>query len=177
MVNSEYADFIKDLADYEPFRNVLAATGDQLKKQRHMEYASRFMVYTYIPYDGRLDVEEYIDDGMIKLATAHETQVSRETFQETFRLLNDAFGGNAFRRLHDGDHAGRVGLAAFECIAIGISKNINSIKTKENPIHYIQQRVTEFWTSPNCERFFEPGLRGTVRIQRTISFGMEWFSQ
>lgn len=165
------------MADYTPFRNVLAASDDQLEKQRHMEYVSRFMVYTYIPYDGKLDVEEYIDDGIVKLATACETQMSGETFRETFRLLNSVAGGNSLRRIQNGNHIGRVGLAAFECIAVGIAKNIHSIKAKAVPEQYVQQRISEFWESPDLEPFFGLGLRGTVRIQRTISFGSEWFSK
>jgi hypothetical protein len=176
MVNKDYSKFIKEVADYMPFRKVLAATEDQIEKQRHMEYASRFMVYTYIPYDGKLDVEEYIDDGIVKLATACETKRSGETFYETFKLLNAVSGGNALRRIQDGNYTGRVGLAAFECIAVGIAKNIDSIKAKANPEQYVQQRITEFWNSSKCELFFAQGLRGTVRIQRTVSFGTEWFS-
>jgi hypothetical protein len=77
---------------------VLAASEDQLEKQRHMEYACRFLVHTYIPYDVKLDVEEFIDEGIVTLASAGETQQAGHAFRSTFDLLNQTYGQNALRR-------------------------------------------------------------------------------
>ncbi len=142
-----------------------------------MEYASRFLVHTYIQYDGKLDVEEFIDDGIVRLATANETVQAANTFAATFDLLNRAYGEDALRRFQNGVPGGRVGLAAFECIAVGIARNIGAIQNKENPVEHVRVRIREFWESPDIQTFFGPGLRGTVRIQRTVPFGTAWFAQ
>lgn len=176
MVNRDYATFVRSLSEFDPFLKVLAASEDQIEKQRHMEYATRFLVHTYIPYDGKLDVEEFIDEGVVTLATANETRLAGDTFRNTFDFLDQAFGANSLRRLNDGDFTGRVGLAAFEIIAIGIAKNIDAIQSKANPVDYVRQRVEAFWQSPDIQNFFTPGLRGTIRIKRTIPFGAEWFA-
>ena len=177
MVNQEYAGFMRSLAESEDFRTVLSASEDQLRKQRDMEYVSRFLVHTYVPYDGRLDVEEYIDQGIVDLATKNETHESAIVFYDTFKILNECFGQDALRRRQNGVPTGRVGLAAFECIAIGIAKNIASIESRAAPVDYVRKRIEEFWAQSAIESFYSPGLRGTVRIQRTISFGSDWFSQ
>jgi len=65
-VNAAYASFMRQLAQRQSFLTVLAASPDQLEKQRDMEYVSRFLVHTYIEYDRKLDVEEFINEGMIK---------------------------------------------------------------------------------------------------------------
>lgn len=176
MVNKVYADFLKVLSDFEAARTVLAVSEEQAEKQKHMEYVSRFMVHTYIPYDGKLDVEEYIDDGIVKLATLCETQIAGQAFRDTFTFLNNAFGENALRRIQNGAATGRVGLAAFECLAVGIAKNIDSIRRKTDPVDYVRRRVEAFWESPDSDQFYVQGLRGTARIQRTVAFGAEWFS-
>lgn len=176
MVNRQYADFVRALAQSAPFRNVLAATDDQIEKQKHMEYATRFLVHTFVPYDGKLDVEEFIDDGIVGLATANEIRQAGSTFNATFGLLDQAYGGNALRRIENGTHGGRVVLAAFESIAIGIARNLASIQAKSNPVEHVRQRIREFWQAPDIQNFFVAGLRGTVRIQRTIPFGTNWFS-
>jgi hypothetical protein len=176
MVNSQYAAFMRGLADSQSFLTVLAASEDQLEKQRHMEYASRFLVHTYVPYDGKLDVEEFIDEGIVNLATANETQQAGATFQATFNLLNQAYGGNSLRRLQDGNPIGRVVLAAFEVIAVGVAKNIANVQGKPNPVDYVRQRINDFWQAPDIQNFFVPGLRGTIRIQRTVPFGANWFA-
>jgi hypothetical protein len=177
MVNGQYAAFMRGLAESRPFLTVLAASEDQIEKQRHMEYVSRFLVHTYVSYDGKLDVEEFIDEGVVKLATANETQQAGATFNATFDLLNRAYGDNALRRFQNGLPTGRVGLAAFEGIAIGIGRNIASIQAKANPVDYVRHRIIEFWQAPVVQNFYTAGLRGTIRIQRTIPFGTEWFAR
>jgi len=176
MVNNDYAKFMRSLSTSADFLKVLSASDDQIEKQRHMEYLSRFLVHTYIPYNGKLDVEEFIDEGIVQLATQNETQQAGSTFNTTFYLLNQAFGNGALRRIQNGQPTGRVGLAAFECIAIGMAMNIAKIQEKQNPVEHVKQRIQEFWNNPDIGNFFAFGLRGTVRIQRTVPFGKKWFS-
>jgi hypothetical protein len=70
-----------------------------------------------------------------------------------------------------------MGLAAYECIAVGIARNLTAIEAKPDPTQHIRDRIAQFWQSPAIENFFVAGLRGTVRIQRTIPFGVNWFAQ
>ena len=177
MVNRPYAAFMRELAEVASFRTVLAASDDQIEKQRDMEFVSRFLAYTYVPYDGRLDVEEYLDQAMISLATANKTRSAGSTFNTTFNLLDQAYGNNSLRRFECGEPSGRVGLVAFECIAIGIAKNLKKIEKKGNPVEYIKERIVKFWETSATRNFFTAGLRGTIRIQRTIPFGAKWFSE
>jgi hypothetical protein len=177
MVSSEFAAFMRGLSQRSSFKVVLSASAEQIEKQRDMEYVSRFLVHTFVPYDGKLDVEEYIDEGIVTLATAGNTKQAEAAFNATFDLLEKAYGSNALRRIENGAPTGRVGLAAFEGIAVGIAKNIKKIEAKSNPTRYVRDRIDQFWRAPNIENFFTAGLRGTVRIQRTVSFGEKWFSK
>ena len=177
MVSAPYGRFVRDLASYQPFLTVLAASEDQLEKQRNMEYATRFLVHTYVDYDGRLDVEEFIDESIVTLATAAETEIAGQTFRATFDLLNDAYGNDAFRRFTNGQPSGRVVLVAFECIAIGIARNIATVMAKANRTEWVRNRIRQLWESPEIAGFFAAGLRGTIRIQRTIPFGTRWFAE
>jgi hypothetical protein len=177
MANPQYFRFMKTLADNGAFKTVIGLTEEQMEKQKHFEYLSRFLVHTYVPYDGKLDIEEFIDHGIVKLAEQNETVNSASCFTETVTLLNSLHGANALRRMNrGGSHTGRVGLAAFECIAIGIAKNIAHIRTKPNPEAYVRSRIAQMWEHPDLDQFFTPGLRGTTRIQRTIPFGAAWFA-
>jgi hypothetical protein len=176
MANAPYAQFLRELASYQPFHKVLAASEDQLEKQRDLEYATRFLVHTYINYDGKLDVEEFIDEGIVSLAVEAEMQTARRTFYSTFDILNEAYGDNAFRRFTNGQPGGRVILVAFECIAIGIARNIATVTTKTNRNEWVRERIRQLWESPEIVSFFASGLRGTSRIQRTIPFGTRWFA-
>jgi hypothetical protein len=141
-----------------------------------MEYASRFLVHTYIPYDGKHDVEDYIDSGIVQLAEIGPRPAAETCFKRTFDLLFAAYGSNTLRRMEQGKHQGRVSLAAFECIAVGVGKNIGPIDAKRDPVKFVKQRIVRFWERPELASFFTPGLRGTVRIQRTIPFGALTFA-
>ncbi|MGO9048935.1 MAG: DUF262 domain-containing protein [Xanthobacteraceae bacterium] len=167
MVSAPYGRFVRDLASYQPFLTALATSEDQLE---------RFLVHTYIDYDGKLDVEEFIDESIVTLATAAETRIAGQTFRGTFDLLNDAYGDNAFRRFTNGQPGGRVVLVAFECIAIGIARNIATVMAKANRTEWVRDRIRQLWESPEIAGFFPAGLRGTIRIQRTIPFGIRWFA-
>jgi hypothetical protein len=175
MVSPDYSQFMHGLADYPPFLTVLAASEEQVEKQRHMEYVSRFLVHAFVQYNNTLDVEEFIDEGVVTLATAGETQQAGVVFRRTFDLLAAAFGGGALRRIANGVPSGRVGLAAFECIAVGIGKNIAHIDAKPDPVQFVRDRINQFWTAPESQQFFSAGMRGTTRIQRTVPFGNAWF--
>jgi hypothetical protein len=141
-----------------------------------MEYATRFLVHTYVEYDGKLDVEEFIDENIVSLSTEAETRIAGETFHSTFGLLNEAYGKDTFRRFTNGQPSGRVVLVAFECIAIGIARNIVAVMAKANRIEWVRNRIRQLWESSEITSFFASGLRGTSRIQRTIPFGVRWFA-
>lgn len=177
MVNRGYFSFVKGLSENQDFLTVLSASQEQMEKQRHTEFATRFLVYCFERYDGKLDVEEFIDEGAINLAGAGDETRAREVFENTFRILRSSYAANSLRRMGAGGHTGRVLLAAFETIAVGVASNIDGIMARNDPEGYVRSRIEEFWQSPDIDNFFTPGLRGTVRIQRTIPFGRDWFSR
>ena len=135
MVSAQYSAFMRGLADYHLFLEVLSASEDQLEKQRHMEYVSRFLVHTYVNYDGKLDVEEFIDNGIVELASKGETQEAGATFRATFDLLYQAHSTNALRRFVNDAPVGRVSsppsrLSRSECQKY----NQNNCKSKPERI-------------------------------------------
>jgi hypothetical protein len=175
MVNGEYFRAVKRAAEQQTFQTVITVTEDQVERQRHMEYAVRFLVHTYIPYDGRLDVEEYIDDGIVRLAGASNGADAEGMINRTFTLLNTVEGGNALRRLGDGRTIGKVGLVGLEGIAVGVAKNLQAILALPNPEDFVRNKIRTFWNHPAVASFTSLGLRGTTRIQRTVPFGEVWF--
>lgn len=177
MTNPDFFQHIKQMAHDRNFITVTETTVEQREKQKHMEYISRFLVYSNIKYDGKLDIEEYIDKGLIQLAKEKISKRQSDTFFSTFEILNRVSSKNSLRRITEGKHTGRVGWAAFECIAVGIAQNLTNILNKSRPDVYVRNRINAFWESPELEKFLSPGLTGTTRIQRTIPFGKIWFAK
>lgn len=175
MVNASYFAFLKDLAASAAFRTAIWLTEEQEERQKHIEYLCRFLSHVYVPYDDKLDVEEYIDEGMQALAVVAETTESRACFEFTFDMLKKAVGQDALRRQINGQAAGRVGLVALECIAVGVGKNYAAIRQLPDPAAFVRQRITDLWASAEIATLHVSGLRGTLRISRSVPLGAQWF--
>jgi hypothetical protein len=175
MINGEYYRAIKRAAEQEPFQNVLSITDEQIERQRHMEFAIRFLVHTHVSYNGSLDVEEYIDEGTIQLAGASNGAAAEVLINQTFTLLNNVGGRDALRRFENGHYVGKTGLVGLEGIAVGVAKNIQAILALPAPEDFVKSKKRTFWNQPQVDNFTSPGLRGTTRIQRTVPFGEAWF--
>lgn len=175
MVNKRFFRAIKNAAEQEPFKTVSGVTEDQMEKQRHIELACRFLVHANIQYRKSLDVEEFIDESVVELANNADLAMVRDLTGNTFSLLNDACGPNALRRFENGRHTGKVSLVAIEAIAVGVARNLAAISKLKDPVGFVRTRIEQFWTEEEIERFLSPGLRGTIRIERTVPFGESWF--
>lgn len=175
MVDRGYFQALKAVAEADPFLEVAKVSPGQKEKQRHMELAVRFLVHTLVPYDGTLDVEEYIDDGIVKIFGEHDQQSTLPILRDTFELLSRAAGENALRRYDGANYVGKVGLVGLEGIAVGIGKNIVAIKNLPDPAAFVLEKSQSFWVEDTTSDFSAPGMRGTTRILRTVPFGEKWF--
>ena len=177
MINVEYFRAVKAAAEQAAFRTVTSVSDDQAERQRHMEMAVRFLVHTDIPYDGTLDVEEYIDEGVISLARIGNVARAVDQMSRTFGLLNEIASANALRRFHNNGYVGKIGLVGLEGIAVGVAKNLDAIFAlgQAEAKAFVKAKMEQFWSQPQAANFTSPGLRGTTRIQRTVPFGEEWF--
>jgi len=177
MINADYFRAVKSAAEGVDFRSVISVSDEQAERQRHMELAVRFLVHSNVAYDGRLDVEEYIDEGVVQLAQSGNEGNAVRQINRTFNLLFAAAGEDALRRFQDGKHTGKIGLVGLEGIAVGVSRNIDAILAlgNEEAVRFVRRKIQDFWSQPESANFTSPGLRGTVRIQRTVPFGIRWF--
>jgi len=175
MINARYYRAVKAAAEEPQFQHVIGLTEDQIERQRHLEFAVRFLVHCYIPYDGKLDVEEYIDEGIVQLARGGDSRLAADLIHQTFTLLDSVAGKDALRRFEDGHYVGKVGLVGLEGVAVGVAKNLAAIHRLANPKDFLLKKIKGFWKHAQTVSFTSPGLRGTTRIQRTVPFGEVWF--
>jgi hypothetical protein len=177
MVNADYFRAVRACAEKDAFKRVISVSDEQAERQRHMEMATRFLVHVGVPYDGLLDVEEYIDEGIVQLARTGNRATATDLIDRTFQLLDEVAAINALRRFQDGNYVGKTGLVGLEGIAVGVGKNIDAILAlgADAARTFVKDRAKSFWAAPEIVTFTSPGLRGTIRIQRTVPFGEQWF--
>lgn len=175
MVNADYFRGLKAAAETSNFLSVTGLKESQTEKQRHIEMAVRLLVHTFVDYDGKLDVGEYIDEGIVSLATTGNIAEATETINSTINLLYQAAGGDVLRRFDQGAYSGRVGLVGLESIAVGVARNLGAILQEQDPVQFVLDKSRAFWSQPDVTDFVSPGMRGTTRIQKTVPFGNDWF--
>lgn len=171
MVNPDCFRRIKISAENDNFLSVCNIQEEQRERQKHMEFATRCAVMIGTKYDGKLDVEAYIDSGVVDVFSRPDFDELISKMDRTFTLLARSYGSDALKRIENGRHSGKVGLVGLEGIAVAIGRNIDAIEALPNPIEFIKIKINEFWNDEETSTFASPGMRGTTRLQRTLPFG------
>jgi len=101
MVNEVFYQWIVKLSSSQPFVSMIAQSENAQNKQLPIELTLRFFIQRYIPYQSGLNVHDYLDDGLLKIASGEENfeqEKEERIFLETFSLLNNTIGKDIFKR-------------------------------------------------------------------------------
>jgi Protein of unknown function DUF262 len=174
------ADFTKKLrafSDRNDFIKICRVTPEQKLEQQSLEYAVRLVVHTYEDFPRRTDVQEFLDQAILQVMDEHSSDEVIQRIGWTVDTLWRLLGADALippdERV-EGISA-RFSLRALEAIAVGLARNKDGILALHDPDQFIRDKVGAFWMQPEVPEMSTPGLRGTIRIQRTVPFGIKWF--
>lgn len=160
------------------FVEIFRISADQQQVQKDLDYLVRLIVHTRFDLPSKTDVEEFLDKSILAILEEDGSQAALDTVAWAVTVLHRALGANALIPPEDRADgiAARFSLRALEGIAVGIARNRTAIQSLVNPEDFIRQKVTEFWRQPEVAELSASGLRGTVRIQRSVPFGAAWFA-
>jgi Protein of unknown function DUF262 len=177
MIDKDFYRWLLELSSYQPFKNTLTLTERQFDEQYDMELVTRFIVLVRPDWEqlAKLeDVGQYLTDAIRKLVS--EKLVDRATtervFKETFDLLSEAYGENAFRREANGQFKGAFSIALFEAIAVGLGASIDKHSPYKGSVSASRQKIIsnlKFETSSGS------GVRGTTRMPQMVAIGKSAF--
>lgn len=178
LANPAFTQAIRQFAQREDFKNLFQITGEQEGSQKDVEYVVRLIVHTFADYDRTLDVQEFLDMAVVNILTTNDENEVMATITWLVETLHRTLGARALFPPADaaGAVAPRFSLRALEAIAVGLARNKNAIMALGNADEYVSGRITTFWQQPQVPDMSASGLRGTVRIQRTVPFGAQWFN-
>jgi len=181
MISQQFFDLIHDeLAQSDDFKAIAHVSDTGELRQRNIEMAMRFLVFISYEYTNDLDVEEFLDTYIVKLAEGDRpAEELRERFLGTFALLRQALGDHALQKWNEESQSfgGRVGQVALEVVAAGVGFNLQDILKRPQPAAYLEERIKDFWRSEQGAAFMAAGVRGTQRLASTITLGRQWFSR
>lgn len=177
LANAGFVQAIRNFAQRDDFKKVFQITADQVSNQRDVEYVVRLIAHTYTEFDRALDVQEFLDAAIVEILTTKNRDEVMDTMTWMVETLYAIFGERALFPPPEaaGGVAPRFSLRALEAIAVGISRNKAAITALADSKGFLKEQVASFWQQPEVPEMSASGLRGTVRLQRTIPFGSNWF--
>jgi len=177
MLNKEFYDWLVARTQNTDFLETIDQTEYALQKQMAGELVLRFVAFRAIPYDGRLDVHEYLDDALIELAQNSDFDWSKETdiFNRTFSLLKSAQGNKAFKRWDGNTFAGKFLMSVFEVVGTGVASHLDAIERTGDPTRFVIDRSKKIWGEESFTRYSGAGIRGTTRLNKLIPFSRSFF--
>lgn len=171
---------IQDLSANQDFRALTHISESGELRQRDLEMAMRFLVFISYEYQKGMDVEEFLDNYIVKIAEGEkDIQSLSETFEKTFSIIRSSLGDGGLQKWNPQTQSfgGRVGQVALEVVAAGIGNNIENITRMADPEAYVSNRVKAFWASEEGSAYMAAGIRGTQRLAQTLQLGRRWFSE
>jgi len=132
-INRAFYDWLTACAIEDSFVRTTDQTVTAVESQAGVELALRFFAFRTVPYRPGLDVHEYLDQALMKIATNPDFDMAGEgeVFSRTFRYLDDALGARAFKRWNGYAFSGKFLMSVFEVLATGISKNVDALSQME----------------------------------------------
>lgn len=178
LANAEVTRLMREFCATPAFSDIFRLTDEQRKVQRDLDYLVRVIVHTVSDLPRGSDVQEFLDHVILRTLAEPGATDALETAEWTINSLHRAIDAEALIPAEDRLEgiAPRFSLRALEGIVVGIGRNRTAIENMPDPDAFIRGRVAMFWQQPQVAEMSAAGLRGTVRIQRSVPFGAEWFN-
>ncbi len=183
MFNKEFYEWLVELSKNKNFTETVGLS-DKLKWERYdLELILTFLVY---PDDFKefikFDKNGVLTKGLKKLAKrAMEGDLDlaklQNKFENTFYYLNKTLGEDCFKKYYKDGGRFKGGLleSMYECIAIGLSQNIDSYC--ESDIDLIEEKIKGVWDEPTFTDNMGSGTNTKRRVPVMIPFGQRYFAK
>lgn len=177
MLNKIFYEWLKNCASYPAFVTTVSQTERSVERQMHTELALRFFASRNIPYDGKLNVHDYLDNALKKLATDPSFSKEEEgsVFNRTFDLFERSLGEKAFKLWDGNDFKGRFLMSVFEVMATGVSKNIDQIEqmSQDEQDEFVRAKSKALLDNKTFQKY-KTNVSGTARLTYLLPIAEEF---
>lgn len=182
MVNKKTYEWLRELAQYESFKEVTALSDRPLEEAYDIEIVLRFMVLHTLPEKELKtvgDVGVFLTERMMELARDKNFayKLNERVFKETFDVLVATIGECAFKRYNTQKkrHEGGFLLSQFEVVGLGVAYNIrnHTLITSAD----IPKKTRSIWSNKEYTDWAGSGIRASSRVPRLVPFGRAVFSK
>lgn len=179
MANKDFYELISQLDEIDSFQECLPITDRKSDEQYRKELIIRLMVAKNMDRNSSKkysDLSELLDKETIELCqlTFNNSDVLAR-FKNTFDLLKEVMGEDAFRRFENDKHRGPVLASAFQVIATGIYEHIEEISNKANYTEWVQEKIHNLYKEETFINNLAKGVRSIPRFYDLSIYGVEYF--
>ena len=181
MHNRDFFDFIKELSEDKNFQEVLALSDRQLEEKYDMELVCRYLVGCYSDVEefrNLSDIGEFINEKIISFATGDEfdKEKAKTNFQKLFTILKE-LDFHPFTKYNEQKNifAGMFLISAFEVIAMGLGKNLDSYSNSDNEI--IAEKIKSVWKDKDFASSTGSGKSAKTRMAICVEIGKRIFAK
>ena len=171
-LNKDFYDWLVARSRHNSFVLTTRQTEAALEREAGTELALRFFAFRHVPYTSGMDVHEYLDDALFKLASANglDMAAEEEVFTKTFDYLNEALGTSAFQRWNGNSFTGKFLMSLFEVIATGVSKNLPALEAlpQQERNSLLEEKAKALQDNQIFSRNSGAGVRGTTRLTNLL---------
>ena len=179
MYNKRLYEWVRELANYQPFKECIALTDRAIEEQYNLELVLRFVVFRTMADEGLREVRDvggFMTDRMVEIAQNPEFDYEEEmnAFKTTFDLLHETVGSNSFRRYITATDkfTGGFLVSPYETVALGIGFNFQNLR--EHP-EVISLRLKSIWENDIYTRNSGSGIPAAARLPRIVPLGRRIF--
>lgn len=171
-LNRKFYDWLIQCSNSPAFIKTTDQTAVAMESQSGAELALRFVAFRTVPYENGLDVHEYLDSALLKIANNPNFDIAGETtvFTKTFQFLDEALGSKAFKRWNGEEFSGKFLMSVFEVMATGVSCNLKKLEalSPEARSKFIKRVARDLWGNEIFAKNSGAGVRGTTRLSRLL---------
>ena len=177
-LNPDFHDWLQEQSNFAPFTKCTQQTERAVLSQMNMELVLRFLAFRHKPYVGGFDVHEYLDSVLLDLANDATFDLAEENtaFKQTFQILHDALGADAFKRWDGTQFRGKFLMSVFEVLASGVSHNLAEILDLAEPQRnaFIQGKARDLWNDATFQQNSGGGVSGNTRLKNLLPLSRDF---
>ncbi|MGK4001089.1 DUF262 domain-containing protein [Sorangium sp. So ce1036] len=182
MVNREFFQWARELADEPSFRECIPMTDRAQDEAYDLELFVRFLVLTIVRRSELRQIAElgdFLTEESIKIASDPDFDRDKlaTTFRSLFEFLAANLRSNSFRR-HDSTQRRYLGpmlISLFEVVAIGLGRRL--LRGRELPApEQLLKAHKRLWKNPKLIDYVGSGVNASRRIPKTVLFGEAWLA-
>ncbi|NOQ36556.1 MAG: DUF262 domain-containing protein [Methylococcaceae bacterium] len=181
MVNKDFYEWLKELSEFQSFKNTLIITSKQYDEQYHLELMLRFLIlinYLDAEMPKISSISEFITTKVKEFALddTYDRNTAQQKFEKTFSLLDKALNEDSFRKYKEARYTGGFSLLFFEVIAIGLGRVIDKYDS-ENQAHIdkIKNISMNLCENETYIEYSSPKYKVPSRLPHLLSLGKELF--